>query len=151
MACADEFIEQMPDGYETHIEQGGVNVSGGQKQRLCIARALLKHPKVLVLDDSTSACDTATDAAIQRAFREDLPDITKIIIAQRISSVRYCDRILVLDNGRVSGFDTHDNLLRSNAIYREIYTLQNEDGGDFDEPDKNRRRKSDRQPKNKKS
>ena len=151
MACADEFIEQMPDGYETHIEQGGVNVSGGQKQRLCIARALLKHPKVLVLDDSTSACDTATDASIQRAFREDLPDITKIIIAQRISSVRYCDRILVLDNGRVSGFDTHDNLLRSNAIYREIYTLQNEDGGDFDEPDKNRRRKSDRQPKNKKS
>ena len=151
MACADEFIEQMPDGYETHIEQGGVNVSGGQKQRLCIARALLKRPKVLVLDDSTSACDTATDAAIQRAFREDLPDITKIIIAQRISSVRYCDRILVLDNGRVSGFDTHDNLLRSNAIYREIYTLQNEDGGDFDEPDKNRRRKFDRQPKNKKS
>ena len=104
-----------------------------------------------MLDDSTRACDTATDAAIQRAFREDLPDITKIIIAQRISSVRYCDRILVLDNGRVSGFDTHDNLLRSNAIYREIYTLQNEDGGDFDEPDKNRRRKSDRQPKNKKS
>ena len=151
MACADEFIEQMPDGYDTHIEQGGVNVSGGQKQRLCIARALLKHPKVLVLDDSTSACDTATDAAIQRAFREDLPDITKIIIAQRISSVRDCDRILVLDNGRVSGYDTHDNLLRTNAIYREIYTIQNEDGGDFDEPDKNRHRKNARSPKNKKS
>ena len=106
---------------------------------------------MLVLDDSTSACDTATDAAIQRAFREDLPDITKIIIAQRISSVRDCDRILVLDNGRVSGYDTHDNLLRTNAIYREIYTIQNEDGGDFDEPDKNRHRKNARSPKNKKS
>jgi ATP-binding cassette subfamily B protein len=136
MACADEFIEQMPDGYDTRIEQGGTNVSGGQRQRLCIARALLKHPKVLVLDDSTSACDTATDAAIQRAFREQLPDLTKIIIAQRISSVRECDRILVLDKGRVTGFDTHDNLLRQNAIYREIYTLQNEDVGDFDEPQK---------------
>ena len=136
MACADEFIEQMPDGYNTRIEQGGTNVSGGQRQRLCIARALLKRPKVLVLDDSTSACDTATDAAIQRAFREELPEITKIIIAQRISSVSACDRILVLDKGRVSGFDTHDNLLRQNAIYREIYTLQNEDGGDFDEPQK---------------
>ncbi len=141
MACADEFIEQMPQGYDTRIEQGGTNVSGGQKQRLCIARALLKHPKVLVLDDSTSACDTATDAAIQRAFREDLPQLTKIIIAQRISSVKDCDRILVLDKGRVSGFDTHDNLLRQNAIYREIYTLQNEDAGDFDEPDKNRKAK----------
>ena len=152
MACADEFIEQMPDGYDTRIEQGGVNVSGGQKQRLCIARALLKHPKVLVLDDSTSACDTAIDAAIQRAFREDLPDITKIIIAQRISSVKDCDRILVLDKGRVSGFDTHDNLLRQNAIYHEIYTLQNEDGGDFDEPQKNRRQKKQSQkPKTKKS
>ena len=152
MACADEFIDQMPDGYDTRIEQGGVNVSGGQKQRLCIARALLKHPKVLVLDDSTSACDTATDAAIQRAFREDLPDITKIIIAQRISSVKDCDRILVLDKGRVSGFDTHDNLLRQNAIYHEIYTLQNEDGGDFDEPQKNRRHKKQSQkPKTKKS
>ena len=136
MACADEFIEQMPDGYNTRIEQGGTNVSGGQRQRLCIARTLLKRPKVLVLDDSTSACDTATDAAIQRAFREELPEITKIIIAQRISSVSACDRILVLDKGRVSGFDTHDNLLRQNAIYREIYTLQNEDGGDFDEPQK---------------
>jgi ATP-binding cassette subfamily B protein len=139
MACADEFIDQMPQGYDTHIEQGGTNVSGGQKQRLCIARALLKHPKVLVLDDSTSACDTATDAAIQRAFREDLPQLTKIIIAQRISSVKDCDRILVLDKGRVSGFDTHEHLLRQNAIYHEIYTIQNEDGGDFDEPKKNRR------------
>ncbi len=140
MACADEFVEQMPDGYDTRIDQGGTNVSGGQRQRLCIARALLKHPKVLVLDDSTSACDTATDAAIQRAFREQLPQLTKIIIAQRISTVRECDRILVLDKGRVSGFDTHDNLLRQNAIYQEIYTLQNEDGGDFDQPQKSRAR-----------
>ena len=151
MACADEFIEQMPDGYDTHIEQGGTNVSGGQKQRLCIARALLKKPRVLVLDDSTSACDTATDAAIQRAFREDIPNVTKIIIAQRISSVRECDRILVLDKGKVSGFDTHDNLLRSNAIYREIYTIQNEDGGDFDEPQNKRRAKNSNKHKAKKS
>ena len=149
MACADEFIEQMPDGYDTHIEQGGANVSGGQKQRLCIARALLKKPRVLVLDDSTSACDT--DAAIQRAFREDIPNVTKIIIAQRISSVRECDRILVLDKGKVSGFDTHDNLLRSNAIYREIYTIQNEDGGDFDEPQSKRRAKNSNKHKAKKS
>ena len=151
MACADEFIEQMPDGYDTHIDQGGTNVSGGQKQRLCIARALLKKPRVLVLDDSTSACDTATDAAIQRAFREDIPNVTKIIIAQRISSVRECDRILVLDKGKVSGFDTHDNLLRSNAIYREIYTIQNEDGGDFDEPQNKRRAKNSNKHKAKKS
>ena len=150
MACADEFIDQMPDGYDTRIEQGGTNVSGGQKQRICIARALLKHPKVLVLDDSTSACDTATDAAIQRAFRENLPQLTKIIIAQRISSVKDCDRILVLDSGKVSGFDTHDNLLRSNAIYREIYTIQNEDGGDFDEPRKNRRKDKNNHHKTKK-
>ena len=150
MACADEFIDQMPDGYDTRIEQGGTNVSGGQKQRICIARALLKHPKVLVLDDSTSACDSATDAAIQRAFRENLPQLTKIIIAQRISSVRDCDRILVLDSGKVSGFDTHDNLLRSNAIYREIYTIQNEDGGDFDEPRKNRRKDKNNHHKTKK-
>ncbi|MBR7065170.1 MAG: ABC transporter ATP-binding protein [Prevotella sp.] len=150
MACADEFIDQMPDGYDTRIEQGGTNVSGGQKQRICIARALLKHPKVLVLDDSTSACDTATDAAIQRAFRENLPQLTKIIIAQRISSVRDCDRILVLDSGKVSGFDTHDNLLHSNAIYREIYTIQNEDGGDFDEPRKNRRKDKNNHHKTKK-
>ena len=150
MACADEFIDQMPDGYDTRIEQGGTNVSGGQKQRICIARALLKHPKVLVLDDSTSACDTATDAAIQRAFRENLPQLTKIIIAQRISSVKDCDRILVLDSGKVSGYDTHDNLLRSNAIYREIYTIQNEDGGDFDEPRKNRRKDKNNHHKTKK-
>ena len=150
MACADEFIDQMPDGYGTRIEQGGTNVSGGQKQRICIARALLKHPKVLVLDDSTSACDTATDAAIQRAFRENLPQLTKIIIAQRISSVKDCDRILVLDSGKVSGYDTHDNLLRSNAIYREIYTIQNEDGGDFDEPRKNRRKDKNNHHKTKK-
>ena len=132
LACADEFINQMPDGYNTRIEQGGTNVSGGQKQRLCIARALLKKPKVLVLDDSTSACDTATDAMIQRAFREQIPDTTKLIIAQRISSVKDCDRILVLDGGRVSAFDTHDNLLKTNKIYQEIYTLQTEDSGDFD-------------------
>lgn len=147
MACADEFIDQMPDGYNTRIEQGGTNVSGGQKQRLCIARALLKHPRVLVLDDSTSACDTATDAMIQRAFREQIPNTTKIIIAQRISSVSACDRILVMDNGRVSGFDTHEHLLRDNAIYREIYALQTEEGGDFDEPKK----KSKKNQKSKKS
>ena len=148
MACADEFIDQMPDGYNTRIEQGGANVSGGQKQRLCIARALLKHPRVLVLDDSTSACDTATDAMIQRAFREQIPNTTKIIIAQRISSVSACDRILVMDNGRVSGFDTHEHLLRDNAIYREIYALQTEEGGDFDEP---RKKKSKQTKKVKKS
>ena len=148
MACADEFIDQMPDGYNTRIEQGGANVSGGQKQRLCIARALLKHPRVLVLDDSTSACDTATDAMIQRAFREQIPNTTKIIIAQRISSVSACDRILVMDNGRVSGFDTHEHLLRDNAIYREIYSLQTEEGGDFDEP---RKKKSKQTKKVKKS
>ena len=151
MACADEFIEQMPDGYNTHIEQGGTNVSGGQKQRLCIARALLKKPRVLVLDDSTSACDTATDAAIQKAFREEIPGVTKIIIAQRISSVSACDRILVLDKGKVSGFDTHENLLKHNAIYHEIYTLQNEDHGDFDEPrSKGRKQKANSKNKAKK-
>lgn len=132
LACADEFISEMPDGYETRIEQGGTNVSGGQKQRLCIARALLKKPRVLVLDDSTSACDTATDARIQRAFREEIPDTTKLIIAQRISSVKNCDRIVVMDSGRVCGFDTHDNLLKSNAIYKEIVALQSDEGGDFD-------------------
>lgn len=151
MACADEFVSQMPEGYDTKIEQGGANVSGGQKQRLCIARALLKNPKVLVLDDSTSACDTSTDAAIQRAFREEMPNITKIIIAQRISSVKDCDRILVLDKGRVSGFDTHEALLRDNAIYHEIYTIQNEDGGDFDEPDKRRGQARNMKLKNRKS
>jgi len=132
LACADEFIGQMPDGYLTHIEQGGTNVSGGQKQRLCIARALLRTPRILILDDSTSACDTATDARIQRAFREELPEMTKIIIAQRISSVKACDRILVLDNGVVTGFDTHDNLLKSNTLYQEINAIQMADHGDFD-------------------
>ena len=127
LACADEFIDQMPDGYDTRIEQGGTNVSGGQKQRLCIARALLKRPRILVLDDSTSACDTQTDARIQRAFREELPQMTKLIIAQRISSVEHCDRIIVMDNGMVTGFDTHDELLKSNQLYKEIY-----DRGDFD-------------------
>ena len=132
LACADEFIEQMAEGYHTRIEQGGTNVSGGQKQRLCIARALLKQPKILVLDDSTSACDTATDAKIQRAFREELPEMTKLIIAQRISSVEHCDRILVMDNGIVTGFDTHEQLLKTNALYQEICAIQNAAKGDFD-------------------
>ena len=132
LACADEFIDQMPDGYDTRIEQGGTNVSGGQKQRLCIARALLKRPKVLVLDDSTSACDTQTDARIQCAFREELPDVTKLIIAQRISSVEHCDRILVMDNGVVTGYDTHEQLLKTNDLYKEIYDIQTTDSGDFD-------------------
>ena len=132
LACADEFIEQMPEGYNTRIEQGGTNVSGGQKQRLCIARALLKEPKILILDDSTSACDTATDAKIQRAFREELPEMTKIIIAQRISSVKHCDRILVMDNGMVTGFDTHEQLLKTNGLYQEICAIQEADHGDFD-------------------
>ena len=133
-ACADEFIDRFPDGYHTRIERGGNNVSGGQKQRLCIARALLKKPKVLILDDSTSAVDTATDAKIRRAFAEQIPGTTKIIIAQRISSVQDADRILVLDNGRVNAFDTHENLLKSNPIYQEIYESQVKGGGDFDQP-----------------
>nr|WP_297172643.1 ABC transporter ATP-binding protein [uncultured Agathobaculum sp.] len=133
-ACADEFIDRMPDGYHTRIERGGANVSGGQKQRLCIARALLKKPKVLILDDSTSAVDTATDAKIRAAFAERIPGTTKIIIAQRISSVEGADRILVLDEGRVNGFDTHENLLKTNAIYQEIYESQVKGGGDFDQP-----------------
>lgn len=133
-ACADEFIDQLPDGYETRVEQGGANFSGGQRQRLCIARALLKRPKVLILDDSTSACDTATDAKIRKALREELPAMTKLIIAQRIASVQDCDRILVMENGQVSGFDTHERLLQTNELYREIYQIQTEDGGDFDEP-----------------
>ena len=133
IACADEFIEQMPEGYQTHIEQGGTNVSGGQKQRLCIARALLKQPKILLLDDSTSACDTATDARIREAIHTQLPEMTKIIIAQRILSVKDCDRILVMDNGMVTGFDTHENLLKTNTLYQEINAIQHEDGGDFDE------------------
>ncbi len=133
VACADEFIDRFPDGYNTHIEQGGSNVSGGQKQRLCIARALLKDPNILILDDSTSAVDTATDAKIRAAFRNDLPETTKIIISQRISSVQDADRILVLDDGRISGFDTHENLLQRNAIYKDIYDVQMKAGGDFDQ------------------
>ena len=132
-ACADEFIDRFPDGYQTRIERGGANVSGGQKQRLCIDRALLKKPKVLILDDSTSAVDTATDAKIRAALAKYLPGTTKLIIAQRISSVENADRILVLDNGRVNGFDTHENLLKTNAIYREIYDSQVKGGGDFDQ------------------
>ena len=133
-ACADEFIDRMPLGYETRIERGGSNVSGGQKQRLCIARALLKKPKVLILDDSTSAVDTATDAKIRAAFAQKIPGTTKIIIAQRVSSVESADRILVLDNGRIDAFDTHENLLKTNAIYQEIYESQVKGGGDFDQP-----------------
>ena len=133
-ACADEFIDSFPDGYNTWIEQGGTNVSGGQKQRLCIARALLKKPKVLILDDSTSAVDTATDAKIREAFREKIPGTTKIIIAQRISSVKDADRIMVLEDGRINGFDTHENLLKTNQINQEIYETQQKGGGDFDQP-----------------
>ena len=133
-ACADEFIDRMPDGYHTHIERGGSNVSGGQKQRLCIARALLKKPKILILDDSTSAVDTATDSKIRAAFAREIPGTTKIIIAQRISSVESADRILVLDHGRINAFDTHENLLKSNPIYQEIYESQVKGGGDFDQP-----------------
>ena len=132
-ACADEFIEQFPKGYDTWIERGGANVSGGQKQRLCIARALLKKPKILILDDSTSAVDTATDANIRQAFRTFIPGTTKLIIAQRISSVQDADRILVLEDGRINGFDTHENLLKTNAIYRDIYESQTQGGGDFDQ------------------
>ncbi len=132
-ACADEFIQRFPEGYETHIEQGGSNVSGGQRQRLCIARALLKKPKILILDDSTSAVDTATDAKIRKAFREEIPDTTKLIIAQRIGSVKDADRIIVMDEGCVDGFGTHEELLRENAIYREVYESQTSGGGDFDE------------------
>ncbi|MCI8282797.1 MAG: ABC transporter ATP-binding protein [Lachnospiraceae bacterium] len=133
MACAHEFITQFPDGYETYIEQGGTNVSGGQKQRLCIARALLKKPKILVLDDSTSAVDTATDARIRRAFREEIPGTTKFIIAQRISSIQDADRILVLEDGKIDGFDTHENLLAHNEIYQDVYNSQTQGGGDFDQ------------------
>jgi ATP-binding cassette subfamily B protein len=133
-ACADEFIERFPDGYDTYIDQGGTNVSGGQRQRLCIARALLKKPKILILDDSTSAVDTATDAKIRKAFREDIPDTTKIIISQRVTSVMDADRILILDDGKVNGFDTPENLLKTNQIYQDIYKAQTEGGyGDFDE------------------
>ena len=133
MACADEFIEKMPEKYNTRIEQGGTNVSGGQKQRLCIARALMKKPKILILDDSTSAVDTATDAKIRKAFREEIPGTTKLIIAQRVTSVQDADRIIVMEEGRVDGFGTHEELLANNAIYREVYESQT-GGGDFDQP-----------------
>ena len=132
LACADEFVRNLPEGYHTHIEQGGTNVSGGQRQRLCIARALLKKPKVLILDDSTSAVDTATDAKIQAAFREKIPDTTRLIIAQRISSVEHADRIIVLEEGRVDGVGTHEELLRTNEIYRDVYESQIKGSGDFD-------------------
>ena len=132
-ACADEFIEKMPDKYETFIEQGGTNVSGGQKQRLCIARALLKKPRVLILDDSTSAVDTATDAKIRRAFREAIPGTTKIIIAQRVASVQDADRIIVMEDGKIAAFDAHEALLEKSDIYREIYETQTSGSGDFDE------------------
>lgn len=133
LACADEFIERMPDGYNTYIEQGGANVSGGQKQRLCIARALLKKPKILILDDSTSAVDTATDAKIRTAFAEEIPDTTKIIIAQRVSSIQNADRIIVMHEGELNGVGTHEELLQTNTIYREVYESQTSVGGDFDE------------------
>ncbi len=133
LACADEFIEKMPEGYHTYIEQGGTNVSGGQKQRLCIARALLKKPKVLILDDSTSAVDTATDARIRKAFAEEIPETTKLIIAQRVSSVQNADHIIVMEDGRIDGYGTHEELLKSNEIYREVYESQTSGGGDFDE------------------
>lgn len=133
LACADEFIEQMPDGYNTYIEQGGTNVSGGQKQRLCIARALLKKPKILILDDSTSAVDTATDARIRKAFAEEIPDTTKLIIAQRITSVQHADRIIVMNEGEVDAMGSHEELLANNEIYREVYESQTQGGGDFDQ------------------
>lgn len=133
LACADEFIERMPEKYNTYIEQGGSNVSGGQKQRLCIARALLKKPKILILDDSTSAVDTATDSKIRKAFATEIPNTTKIIIAQRISSIQNADRIIVMNNGKIDAFDTHENLLKQNEIYRDVYEAQTRGSGDFDE------------------
>ena len=135
LACADEFLKKMPDGLYSRVEQSGNNFSGGQKQRLCIARALLKNPKILILDDSTSAVDTATDAKIQASFHEQIPDTTKILISQRISSVKNADRIIVIDDGKISGFDSHENLIKNNEIYREIEEAQNKAGGDFDKPE----------------
>ncbi len=133
LACASEFIEKLPKGYDTYIEQGGTNVSGGQKQRLCIARALLKKPKVLILDDSTSAVDTSTDARIRKAFAEEIPGTTKLIIAQRVSSIQNADRIIVMENGEINGFGTHEELLENNEIYRDVYESQTSGNGDFDE------------------
>ena len=133
MACADDFIHSFPDMYNTYIEQGGTNVSGGQKQRLCIARALLKKPSILLLDDSSSAVDTATDSKIRAALAKTIPGTTKLIIAQRISSVMDADRIIVMNDGKVDGFDTHENLLKNNEIYRDVYDSQTNGGGDFDE------------------
>ena len=133
LACADEFVRQFPEGYDTFIEQGGTNVSGGQKQRLCIARALLKKPKILILDDSTSAVDTRTDARIRKAFKEEIPGTTKIIIAQRVASVEDADMIIVLDGGKVNGCGTHAELLANNEIYREVYESQQKGGQSDDE------------------
>ena len=133
LACADDFIQAFPDKYDTYIEQGGTNVSGGQKQRLCIARALLKDPKVLILDDSTSAVDTKTDAIIRKAFRDEIPNVTKIIIAQRVSSVQDADQIIVLENGKIDAVGTHEELLKENEIYREVYLSQNKIGGGANE------------------
>lgn len=132
-AQADEFVSSFPDGYDTYIEQGGTNVSGGQKQRLCIARALLKKPKILILDDSTSAVDTKTDSLIRKAFKDEIPNTTKIIIAQRISSVEDCDRIIVLDGGEINGIGTHEELLKTNKIYEEVYSSQVKGGNDNEE------------------
>ena len=132
LAQADEFIQQFPDKYDTWIEQGGSNVSGGQKQRLCIARALLKKPKILILDDSTSAVDTRTDALIRKGFREFIPDTTKIIIAQRVASVQDADRIILMEGGRIAAMGTHDELMKTNAVYQDIYNSQNRAGGDKD-------------------
>ena len=132
LACADSFIESFPDKYNTKIEQGGTNVSGGQKQRLCIARALLKNPKILILDDSTSAVDTATDASIRKAFSENIPDTTKLIISQRVSSVSHADKIIVMDDGEISAVGTHEELIKNSPIYNEIYVAQTSGNGDFD-------------------
>lgn len=137
LACADDFISEFPDGYNTHIEQGGTNVSGGQKQRLCIARALLKKPLILILDDSTSAVDTATDAKIRKAFAEEIPSTTKLIISQRVSSVENADRIVVMENGEINDVGTHDELMSRCKIYSETYIAQTVGNGDFDKKGEN--------------